>query len=328
MKVFVVSDWISEIPGWIFEYPQVYGITIRLPYANFIGAGEKYGTAFMGKLIDNIRSITNRGKKIAIGVAFGKFFPTMPGIRYVILHDWHHQGTSGGYPVAVMQPVFWEKLFVDEVLSFFTWFRDKLKGSDIYDSIEQIKITGANEKTEELKPSDQDWRTASDTSETAYRQAAEVWKSAGYSTVKVKMAIAGFIDMFHNLFPDKIIALPVIGGLAGFPCINIDGICLPKEREDIAKHLIEYGVQMYDNFAAESTALTDTGGTPSKVADSGAKEIIYQVRRQLYNPTGPFPASQTDQDTFQQVIENGKQHNGTVVEIFKNTLLAYPNFYI
>lgn len=328
MQIYLVSEWTSKIPSWVFEenkYPQVYGITVRLPFSNFVDAGGGWNEGEMNELINDLKLIASYGKKIAIGVAFGKFTPALPGIRFVTISDSHHN--IPGHEVPTRQPVFWDGAFKKIHQNFFKWFSDRLKESEVWGAIEQVKITIANEKTEELKCSDQNWESPSDSSAMAFLRAAQIWDSVGYTTPRVKMVIGGAIDLFHELFPDKIIALPVIGGLAGFPRFNVDGICKPKEAEDLSKELIEYGVLRYDNFAPESTALAIDTGTPDSVCKSGAKNIILQVRRQWYSPDPPFPKSKLDQDIFQLVIQNGINHNATIVEVFKNTLLSFPNMH-
>lgn len=328
MQIYLVSEWTSKIPSWVFEenkYPQVYGVFIRLPFSNFVGAGGGWNEDKMRELINDLKLIVSYGKKIAIAVAFGKFFPKFSNCRYLEINDSHHQGE--GTPIPTRQPVFWDDAFIEIHQNFFKWFSDRLKESEVWDAIEQVKITIANEKTEELKCSDQHYESTSDSSQMAFLQAAKIWDSVGYNTVKVKMTIARAIDLFHELFPDKLIALPVIGGLAGFPTFNVNGICKPKEREDLSKEIIEYGVDMYSDFCPEATALSVDSGTPISVSQSGATNIIYQVRREFYNPPAPYPKSQLDQDAFQMVIENGRAHGGTHIELFKNSLLAYPNLH-
>lgn len=324
IKIFVVTEWVSQVPKFVLESENIYGITVRLPVSNFF-MGDEYNDSFIPGLINNLTLIKSYGKKIAIGVAFGKFFPKFSNCRYLEINDSHHQGE--GTPIPTCQPVFWDENYITRVQNFFKWFSDKLKESEVYENIVQVKITIANEKTEELKCSDQHWESPSDNSQMAFLQAAKIWDSVGYNTVKVKMTIARAIDLFHELFPDKIIALPVIGGLAGFPTFNVDGICKPKEREDLSKEIIEYGVDMYSGFCPEATALSVDSGTPFSVSKSGAENIIYQVRRQWYNPDPPYPASQLDQDIFQLVIQNGINNGGTILEIFTKTLWAYPNLH-
>lgn len=313
MKLYVATEWENRtVPVSILENENVHGLTLRIPVVNFL-MGNGYNNEFLYRLNKEIEGYRGYDKEIAIGIAFGMYWPVFSDCRYVVVKDSHHGGV--GTPVSIRQPVFWDESYYNRVKGLVQWLGQGLLG------IDQVKMTGVNEKFEETRISDQNYAEEGYTAAQAWSSAAGIWKGVGYNSDVATEAIKKFMRLWDDNFDCQKVMV-VLGTLNGFPCINGSDECQPFGRSDIARRLIDYGRGSIPDFMAESTALTSYGGTPGKVVNNGVSSIL-QFEKAVTGKVD-IPSTNEQIDEVLGAIENGRGHGASIIECFKNNVLGYP----
>ncbi len=297
---------------------NIEGIALNV-YASNILAGNGYNNAFYQDLRNNIKNYADNGKLTSLAIIFGEFssnaiFNSFP---YVTMTKKVHGGT--GEPKVIKLPVFWDTIYLIELNQIIQHTADELKSDQkVYDNIGSIKITGADESTNEMRATSQDW-TNNVSKGDSFIQAAQKWLDAGWNYTTVVFALKNIIDMWIAAFPDKPLVLPYISGLNGFPCINtLNQICLPSQRPNITKEIIDYGHSRSANFYSQFTPFTNVN-TPS------LGSVYVQANAQVYkepNPDKPV----TDED-LQNLITNAENKNCLNLELRPQNILQHPNLF-
>lgn len=320
MKLYVCNAWDTgrDFPvKEVLENPNVHGITYRVFSSNFLMGSSGYNGGFVSEVNNDFKLFHSYGKEIKLVVVFGDYFPHFDDCNYITLLD--SNNNTGKKPIAITQPLFWEDNYLKRVEGLITYLSENLK----MEYVTQVSMMGIQERYQELRCSDIDDYATNLTRPQAYESAALKWKSVGYNSISVCDAIIRLLDYQVEKFK-RVITVPVLGTLGGFPCINGTTIVQPSERFDIAKWAIDYGVKNHPNFfAAESTSLQPTIGTPKKVSLSGAREIIYQFERaNVGNPK--IPATPQQIIDMNASVENGRVNNATHIEVHINNMKSYP----
>lgn len=304
-----------ETKSFILANKNVDVVLLNLPINLFINADQSFNLSFFNQLRDNIKANKAAGKKTAIQIPFGKFLSLIKGVRYLLFTESHHQGKDKDTPAVPMRiPVFYEKVYLDYVKRFFSWFAENLIKSKIYDLIEYIKVTGVNQATFEMRCPDQDITGTGE----PYYNAALKWRMAGYTNQLALISIADLVNHFILCFPKKLICFPFIPGKAAFPCLSDqDEICYPKQREFISKRILDLCLPAYELFSPQSTYYDV--GVHDIVTESSSPFIIQQINNQMYG--------QQNSPSPEKVIEYGKSKNLYALEVFENTIRNFPELH-
>lgn len=324
MKLYATAPIGVSVPQYIID-SNVSGITVRVPFANFL-LGDDYNNSFLtNNLFPLFKKITDSGKEIAMAVIFGNLCSTPFYEKYGFAEFiTKPHGDPSKPEQRIKVPLFWKEEYILKLNDFLRWLSQKLIVTTYYDVIHNIKICWANERTEETRATSQDWSDNS-TTLTAYNRAAQKWLDKGYNIKDVLYSYVSAAALYRYNFPGRKTTLVLIGGKNGFPCIDRDGkIILPSARENINQEIINSFKYMHD-VMMQSSALTDIGGKPPEIENSGLP-IIYQVHRQKFGFTEPpFPKPDSELEKLKAVIENGK--NASIIEIHPENILSFPTYF-
>lgn len=328
MNIYVALPYDLQLPRLILDHPKIDGITVMVNLSNFLFNEQDYYIGYLTQyLYPAFKQITDSGKEIALAVCMGSrcgnaiYNPT----GYVQMTA---QRQGSGVPFVVKLPLFWQDDYLDKITDFTYWLATNLKASAYWDDINHIKLTWANQDSAETRATQQDWAYTNDGNQ-AFKDAANKWIDAGYSNQKVVDSFNRIAGVYRQAYADKRIVLVLIGGKSGFPCVSDTGtICLPKERPLINYRLINE-LKKYANVGVQSNTLDFDKGTPVEITSSGLP-FNFQVKNNLYgeNVKAPYPKPAAEQDAFKQVLLNGQSHGAEIVEVFKTTIVAYPEAFI
>ena len=307
MNIFILNPLNSPLstPQEVLDSPSVFGVSIDLPLQNFMMGGSSFNNTFFGQLKNEIKRINAYGKKVSLAIVCGYTANNIPNVPYITLIESHHQGQGDPHPISV--PVPYDIKYLTYFNNFLSWFAQSLKYDPAtYNAIDNIKITGINQQSPELRIPDQDF-TGGD----AFYNAAVKWKNLNYSTANVLFAINYLILQFKNYFQDKTLILPIISGLAGFPTINKSGaICKPNQRPDLTKEIItNYATP--NNVVGGWCYLNPTSIPPFYISNNPA----------YYQTQNTKPKSRQD---LVATIQNALSLNARILEIQYSIFKIYP----
>ena len=323
--VFVADDWDQPVPDYVLKNPDVDGVIIRIHWNNIQTAKDK----FDWKQLDNdSKAIVEAGKKFWITFAAGKHSPDwiyQEGVHRLDFMESPQEGKSGKM-VPVNVPIVWEKSYVELWENFISQVATHLKADQKkWDALTMVKISGINERTDEIRLPAQNKLKNERGSST---DASSIWKENGYSNDRIIKVWQRFLDAYATNFPGKVISMAVIPGHA-FPTINDRGdIVGRKQFRDITEDMIRDGIKRYKGvFAVQFNSLYDTGGAHEMVVKAGKQGAItgFQLNHiKLADPACLDDHSKCDEEMFKRVMDNGANNGACWVEIFQKDVLAYP----
>jgi len=318
MKTFVLNspnnNGMLKTPANVLNSPTIHGISMDLKLEQFMVGGYNFGGAIveLKKEIKRIAAWTingvNANKKVSIAIMCGDFASNIPDVEYVYLTEAHHEGVpDDAVPHGISVPVPYDSNYLSYLSRFIEWFAGELKSeSKVYDTIDSIKITGNNQKTPEMRMPNQDM-TVGD----SFYNAAVKWKDVEYTTTRVTSFTIINQSLFQSAFPDKTLILPIISGLAGFPCINANGeICKPNQRPDLTRQIVTEIAQP-DGIIAGWCYMNPTSKAPTYIS---AKPCYYQTQNIV--PTYP--------QWIHETILNAQSQNCEIFEMQAAIFKKYP----
>lgn len=322
LKIFAVSQANPDKPTQTTLDSKCFGVVVTMYLKNFLSMEEKvYSEYAMQQLKLNIKNIyLNYKKHVALRIPCGHFsgniYNEEPKIPFIEMVRKHH--IDQGDPVRIKMPVPFNRNFTEKLALFLTWFsRELYKDIVAWEAIDNVAVTGINDVSSELRMTAADFSNTGNTDQ-AHIHAAEKWLSVGYDTQAVRDAFAKIIYEWSISFPHKQLVLPIIAGLAGFPCISEKGeICYRNMRPDLTAQFITHG-KNYENFCVQYTALDTTAKPPDKVIKSGVP-IFYQAAAETFNN------NQVSKADFEKMLLNGIDHKAVAIEVWEANVRNFPD---
>jgi len=295
-----------KTPANVLNSPAIYGVSFDLKLEQFMMGGSAFG----GVIVDlkkEIKRVATYGKKVSISVMCGDFASNIPDVEYVYLTEAHHEGTQDGEPHGISVPVPYDSNYLSYLSRFIEWLAGELKSDPkVYDTIDSIKITGNNQKTPEMRMPNQDMVGGD-----AYYNAAVKWKEKEYTSEHVITCSMQIQQFWKSAFPDKTLILPIISGLAGFPCINANGeICKPNQRPDLTRQIVTEIAQP-DGVTCGWCYMNPTSKAPLYIS---AKPCYYQTQ----NISPPYA------DWIHDTLLNAQLQNCKIFEMQYAIFKKYP----
>lgn len=309
-KIFVVNSYMRmEAQESSLINPRVSGATIYMPAASFMAGRTGFYTGTVHELNKQLKWIAGFRKEAGIAVQFGNDARNIEGVNYMNLVISRQNMTTD--PEGITVPIFWEKPYMDYLRDFIYWFGSELKkDAEAYKAIKYIYVTGINQTTPEFRVPYCEMTTSDPT-----KGAAEKWAAVGYTPQKVKDSIVQIMRWWKNVFPDKELVLPIIGGINGFPAVGEDGTVLTDytKRVDISKYTVEIFCRMM-GIIPMWTAL----GSHLPPNYMLGQPSYYQLYAQLYGNNVKIPPYI---EVFNKLIADDA--NKVVVEIFEADVKRY-----
>lgn len=315
MKIFCyLPDFNQTVPPYVLS-SRIDGISFPIPASSLFGISGSYNSITNLKTV--IKQIGAANKKVTIAVVFGnscgneifKNFPTLKFVRH------HHQDASN-QPLPIEVPVPYSTGYYEKVRDLIKYLSEELrKDNECWEAIENIKITGVNETTPELRMTAADFTDTNDLSE-ACQNGAIKWLNAGYEYDKVYKVCTDFIKLFSSVFYDKKVVQAFVPGKNGFPTISkFNLLCDPSARSKLTEEILSYG-NVFSNFTSQHTAF-----------DFNAKVPVYskfvQLERLKYGNVTP----DGDAATFKSLLGKAEASGKENLEIFSQNIVSYPEIF-
>lgn len=310
MKLFAIQVQ-GDAPLNYTDNDGLYGISFQYPVsACFGGLTGEWNDSFLPYIKNDIKGAKAKGKKAGIGIVWGWYANNINEFRYVSLTEKGHENRQGDKPVPMKVPVPYDIQFIDKQLSFLTWLSKALKADkDVWDTIEFISVSGINQQYMELRIPDQDFSFSRDPD--PFISAAMLWKEMGYSNLLVKETVDIIASYYKMFFPDKTLVLPIIGGKAGFPCIDNSGnICKPSYRPALTEEIINE-IAIPNKIMPGWYALKETNSPPD----------YFNGLPCFLESENTMPATYGD---LQKRIANAQSFNADYFEIQRLIYKKYP----
>jgi len=304
-----------DLPSYLLS-SNIDGIAFHLPASMLLSATGSLDYSKIGELKDAIKQCKNATKPKGVTLAFAggnKWGATYikQNHKYLKFVKKHGQNPLND-PIQLTIPMPYETKYIDKVEEIFSALAYKLKeDTEVWDTIECMKVTGANEESNEICFTGADYTMAT-TLIGAYQDGAVKWKDADYTCEKAVDCCNQFIDIFSANFNGKTIIQPYKPKLNSFPCVDLNGqICSDKFRPDLKEDVISYGMTK-PNFKAQYTAFSLTAVIPSH------SKYIQLNRAQLGH-------GKQSLEYFTEVMDLAKQYE--YLEIFQDNVLKYPTLF-
>lgn len=295
--IYAVSHINKPVSETTYKNPDLAGVFVRLGWSTL----QPQENQFNWSALDNeIAKAASQGKKISFGVAAGKFTPDwvyqkgVPALTFT-----GYRGNGNDYTVTIPPP--YDPLFLITWKNFISELSNHLKSNPAnYELISQIKLTGINQDTLEIRLPKQN-------------DAVSKWKANGYTPEKIEETWNTLLAHFKRNFPTKALSYAVIPGGKDFPMVDDDSLTR-KFIEDAATVIGE-------KFVLQSNAIQDDTGTPSLLtARCMSAHLGYQT--QLGNESSP---SCDSVQNFKNVIDNAiYQGYGHFLEVSPLDVETYP----
>jgi hypothetical protein len=264
-------------------------------------------------LKEAIKKCATAGKKVTLAFEGGNNWGNYIWNNFPCLDFVKKRGQNPNNPaIPIKVPVPYEPKYILKVSEIISGLADALKrDSWIWDCIENVKPTGANEETSEICFTGADF-TSAQTLEIAYRVAAGKWIDAEYTCDRAVNSCNTFIDIVADNFAGKTIIQPYKPVLNSYPCVDRSGmICPPELRADLKEDVISYGMTK-QNFKPQYTAFTLTAHIP-------AHTKYIQLNRSLLGH------GKQSLEYFTTVMELAKPYE--YLEIFADNIRFYPSLF-
>jgi len=207
---------------------------------------------------------------------------------------------GSGNQFSIWLPNVCHPLYVSKICQMIEGVIAHLKTTPIYEHIVAFKVSGINRDSEEL-------RLCANRPSPAMPNATDshiVWENAGYTESKITTLFDAILNTFSEN-TDKILNLAIIPKLA-----------LPFDEDNsLLKSLIAM-FKTRPNIAINSTALTETGGTPKIVTESGMP-FGFQINFNQYAYT-------QNESALRAVLQNGVNKGAQFIELSDANCCNFP----
>ncbi len=300
----------------------VDGVYIRLSWR----ALERRRGVFNWQGLDAIvdRAVA-QGKKISIGVRAGAHSPMWlynAGVPKLTFTIGHHGGRFGRCQ-EISLPAPWSEEYLKGFARMMDALAKHLRQRQAYDLVRIVKLTGINQRTEELRlPA-----MVTERPDSCQTAAVPVWQGAGYAPPKVMAAWKSLSAAINAAFPDKILALEVLENF-DFPPFDENGqqVTFQDPRNfDIKQAIVADALQRFPGrFAIQWDGLSAERVVPS-VLKAGEAGAIIGWQTNLFK--GPKIGSGCESavvaeakictpDTYIKILQNGFANGGKYFEIW------------
>ena len=325
--IYVASEWNTPIGDYVLQNPDIDGVFLRMRWAAFQPAKDKYNWEFLDA---ELNRITAAGKKFSIGVMAGSRCPKWifdEGVKGYDFKEFPSEGNSD-FEIEARLPAVWDAQFLKYFTGFITALADHIKSKpQWYNSLSVVKITGINRATIEMRLPAQ--KSITNKKGEVSSDAYAIWKQAGYKPKLVKEAWTTITNSFNDNFQDKYLSLAFILK-KGFPYIDDKGNEMQvKPENDLAPWFIADGAKRFGNrFIVQYNALDVSSGTHDVVRTYAKNGYAtgYQLLQQTLGKPACLdnPKIKCDEAMFKKVLDNGIKDGVKFIEIFPLDVKAYP----
>lgn len=241
------------------------GIYLRTRWSTIEPGPERYDWSEFDR---DVAAAKRAGKRLSLGIRAGDGTPTwlLDRVKTVSFIVGRRHGTRGScQPLRIAVP--WDDGYVAAYGRMMDALAAHLKSTNAYDSVTIVKLTGLNNRSEELHlPSSEPLERAI-AAGTACRisSAGEIWRQAGYRPALVLTAWTKLAAATGRAFPDKLLSLPTLKA-NDFPKMSASGDLVSKRSGDwidVKQGIIAEGLRRFPGrFAVQSQSLNDQRISP------------------------------------------------------------------
>lgn len=336
--IYVANDWDLPVAQYVLDNPDISGVRLRYSWEKLQPSQNTYDFSILNS---DIQKISQSGKAVSIAIATGPkgargpiwLFDSLPSSGKISLIDGSHQGIGNPTRTPRDFGVPWDQAYKSNVKNLITALKNNLESLPEYNNISQISTFGLSQKTDEMRIPDQD--LSSDPlvppGPDDFTRAITKWNSLPipFRPSVAKATFQDLLDTMMTAFPTKTIGASFIGQKDGFPLVNDQGVTVAKkDMPDIASEMVVYGKNTYGKrFSAMTASLTDTGGTtPITTTYNQSISTGYQLNNSKFgSPTCLTDGTTCDDTKLRAAFTKAKTAKAYFVEIFPETLKAYPN---
>ncbi len=326
----------KPIPGDILKNPDISAAFLPFHWDELQPAPDQYNWQLLDSII---APVVKAGKKYSIAVGAGKFTPAwvyQQGLQKYDFIEIHHEG-KGQQCNELSMPAPWEDKYVQLWGNFVNALAAHLREHpDYYAALANIKVSGVNRSTVELRIPAEDHLSNKVCTTT---EASAIWAQAGYRPQLLENAVEHIIDIYAAAFPDKYLNLDIIPQRNALPKIDERGRVGALPKTDYIWKIIQHGLSNYkDRFIVQFDALTSIyGKKPSqhyqyltRVSQQGGlvafqlESVQYGVgmKRPGYSELAPTPASAED---LKKVFDVAKNNHALYTEVFTPAIRHFPD---
>ncbi len=310
----------GNLPDYVYASPDIDGVFLKYDWDKIQTGENKFDWSDFDSDFDKA---IQHGKKIELCVVAGAFCPEWvygKGVEklHFIEATRNFYGKCEEYDV----PVFWSEPFKTLWKNFIGSLAEHINSKPGYmDAITLVKLSGINSRSEETKLPQQ-MNVDKENCHTGDHRA--IWAKAGFRPALVVSTWNEFADVIGEKFPNSYIGLAMVMPKTGFPDVDDDGKL--SDHNNIHEKMLDAAIKKFPNrLAVNFTALKANGGTPPFIKEMHDKGVVtgYQLYGQFINP--PCLKNNTcDDNELKDAFNNGFRNNADFIEVFFNTLKAYP----
>jgi hypothetical protein len=328
--VYVTNDLGQALAADELEGDAVTGAMLRLTWSELEVGDDRWDWS----ALDAATATTaTSGKRLLLAIAAGGATPAYVYDRHVAKLDFTivaHQGEAANC-TAVSMPPPWDPTYLSLVDRLARRVADHLSATGRLGLVQQVKVTGINQTTAELRlPADPGVTTAQ--SGCPASDALATWRAAGYTPELITEAFRANARSWATAFPAAALDAAIVPKQS-LPDLDASG---RKARAGDATltEIVTWASTTYaTRFAVSYNALKPGIGSPLASNRAQGMPVGFQIaENQFGNPTCPGvepakgrPTAECSPEAYRQAIDLGVRQGMAWLEVFPNTVRSYPD---
>ena len=310
-----------SLPERIYQLPGVDGIYVRLVWEAIEPRPGSYDWTTLDR---EVARALAAGKKLSLGVRSGFFAPpwlSQQGVPHGAFFVGPHGGTRGRCET-VHIPVPWSPLYQEAYARMIHALAQHLRARrGAYEAVRIVKITGINQRTDELR-----LPAARERPGSCQRDAVTTWQALGYRPSKVIDAWQKLAAAVATAFPDKVLAVNILQA-NDFPPIGEDGqLIVPGAPGflDVKQAILAAGLRQFSGrFAVQWNGLSALKVAPAVLRAGEQGAIVGWQTNQYRGLDGSgceadnvAAAKPCTASSYQAILENGIRNGARYIEVW------------